>query len=93
MLVLEVVDDRLQRRVAAELESVPERPGNLSVLQCKKGGQLYNEMKGGGGESQAAGARTFCFCASTGSEKPKKGRAKLTKPFLYCSTSALPSMI
>lgn len=37
--------------------------------------------------------RTLDFCARTGSEKPKKGRARLTKPFLYCSTSVLPSMI
>lgn len=37
--------------------------------------------------------RTFCFAAAMGSEKPKKGKARLTKPFLYCSMSVLPSMI
>ena len=35
----------------------------------------------------------FFFGAAMGSEKPKKGKARLTKPFLYASSFRLPSMI
>ena len=39
------------------------------------------------------GCSTFCFGAAIGSEKPKKGRARLMKPFLYDSTCLLPLAI
>lgn len=44
-------------------------------------------------DSGERGRRTLFLAAAIGSEKPKKGKARLTNPFLYCSRSFLPSMI
>ena len=70
VLVLEVIDELLKGRVVWDLKSVPKSPLGLTVLFISS--ILLQFVEG----------RTFCLAASIGSEKPKNGRARLTKPFL-----------
>jgi hypothetical protein len=84
VLVLEVVDDLFERRVALELESVPESPIDVAVLG-EEGEPKYAKVvscKNGEESMEIESRQTFCLAAWIGSEKPKKGRARLTKPFL-----------
>jgi hypothetical protein len=70
VLVLEVINELLQSRVVGKFESVPKRPLGLAVLVISD--TLLPVFL----------RLTFCLAASMGSENPKKGRARLTNPFL-----------
>lgn len=71
MLLLEPGDNLLERRVVVEFDSVPEGIFNIFVLKSRQqqGSNLDVNL-------------TFSVGAAIGSEKPKKGKARLTNPFL-----------
>jgi hypothetical protein len=78
VFILEVIDEFLQSRVTTDVEAVPDRPLGVAVLL----GVSIHPNKRRKKERDEERKITLFFAAAIGSEKPKKGSAKLTNPFL-----------
>lgn len=88
MVCLEPIHEFLKCEIPVNVEMIPQSPLDIAILSgeevmCVRFITATSELVG----------LTFCLAAAIGSEKPKNGKARLTKPFLYCSISVLPSMI
>lgn len=86
MLRLEVFNQAFQRHITSDIEAVPKCEFCFMILYVISGSEeLYNlkdyirlfKIKEHFNHSD-----TLNFGAAIGSEKPKNGRARLTKPFL-----------
>jgi hypothetical protein len=78
---LKVVNQLLQSHVLFHFETIPQSEFLIVILQT-----VINKTE------LIKNRDTFDFGAEIGSENPKNGKAKLTKPFLYASSFFFPSI-